>query len=404
MNNERNAFKAGLFMITSLLLVLAVIFSIRGIDEFIDRKRDLVVMFDLSDDIGGLRVGDEVRIGGYMVGTVKQIDLVPAEPNPRLSVRVAIPEKYDIRNDAKLRIQSTVTGVSMLNFESLGTGAKLADGDVIEGRAGTLTELASLVNDLTPSFKPIMTNVERATGQLATSTLPKAEETVVKIGTLAERGSELMVTARTQIDPEPPATIGHAARGMMSEIRDIIGDTKGDFRTTAANVSAATGTLKDKLPEILNHVDTLVVRVQGTVDGVNAALADIQQTAVNARDMTGGARDILLSNRSKIDGMIDSLKKTGDNLKNASAEIRRSPWRLLYKPGKGEMANLNLFDSARAFAEGAGELADATEALRDAVNAKEVDEARLTELMERVDLTFRKFNQVEQKLWQEVQE
>ncbi len=404
MNNERNALKAGLFIFASILLIVVVIFSIRGVEELLDRKRELVVMFDLADDIGGLRVGDEVRIGGYAVGTVQAIDLVPDHPDPRLSVRVTLPEKYDIRRDARIRIQSTVTGVSMLNFETLGTGEKTADGDVIEGRAGTLTELAALVDEVAPRFRPIMANIEQATGELARTTVPRASEVIAKAGTLADRGTELMITARTQIDPEPPTTIGHAARGMMREVRDVIGDTKGDMRTTAANIAAATGVLREKLPELLAHVDQLVLRLQATVDGVHTALADVQQTAANTRDLTAGARAILLSNRSKIDGMIDSLKKTGDNLKNASAEIRRSPWRLLYKPGKGEMANLNLFDSARAFAEGASELADATEALRDAVRSSQVDERQLEGLLRQVETTFQKFSEVERALWEQVQE
>src|SRR5690606_22892487 len=98
-----------------------------------------------------------------------------------------------------------------------------------------------------------------------------------------------------------------------------------------------------------------------------------------------------------------SLKKTGDNLKAASAEIRRSPWRLLYKPGKNEMANLNLFDSARAFAEGANDLADATTALRDALQTQQLDDQQLRNLLERLDLTFQKFNQVEQELRNQVE-
>ena len=44
-------------------------------------------------------------------------------------------------------------------------------------------------------------------------------------------------------------------------------------------------------------------------------------------------REVVSGNRSKLDQMIASLKTTGDNLKAASSEIRRSPWRLPYKPG-----------------------------------------------------------------------
>ena len=102
--------------------------------------------------------------------------------------------------------------------------------------------------------------------------------------------------------------------------------------------------------------------------------------------------------------MIASLKTTGDNLKFASAEIRRSPWRLLYKPGPGEMANLNLYDSARQFADGAGQLNDAATALRDALKDPSIDQASVQKLVDRLDKQFASFNEVEQQLWTQVKQ
>jgi phage shock protein A len=102
--------------------------------------------------------------------------------------------------------------------------------------------------------------------------------------------------------------------------------------------------------------------------------------------------------------MIDSLKKAGDNLKNATAEIRRSPWRLLYKPAPNEMANLNIYDSARQFAEGANDLNDAAAALRDSLKNGQAGEEEVKKLMERLEEKFSHFKEVEQKLWTNVKE
>ena len=130
----------------------------------------------------------------------------------------------------------------------------------------------------------------------------------------------------------------------------------------------------------------------------------MKTTVVNARDLSGAARDVITGNRGKIDSMIAALKTTGDNLKNATAEIRRSPWRLLYKPGPNEMANLNLYDAAREFAEGANELSDASLALRDALQSRQTDKESVEKLMLKVNKTFENFQQVEQKLWTKVKE
>jgi len=123
----------------------------------------------------------------------------------------------------------------------------------------------------------------------------------------------------------------------------------------------------------------------------------------HTRDLAGSARNIVVGNRGKFDSMIAALKTTADNLKAASAEIRRSPWRLLYKPGPGEMANLNLFDAARQFSEGANALNDATLALRDALNNPDISKEDIQKLMDQVDQSFSHFKEVEQKLWKNVE-
>lgn len=397
MNKERNALKAGIFIVVSLVLILGVIFSISGIERFTQATRRVTVMFNLSDDIGGLRVGDEVRIGGYAVGAIERIDLLAEDPAAHLAVLIRVPQRYGIRRDAIVRIQSTVTGVSVLNFQGLGTGEPIEDGDVLVGGPGLMTEISGYISQSGPRFVSIIDKIDRVATDIQQTTVPRANETIERFGLLAD-------TARTQIDPDNEATVGNAARGMMREIDDLLGETKGDFRSTAANVAAATEAFRERLPGMIDQVDKVLAGLGTTVDSANAALEDIRGIAGTADELTVAARSLVVGNRSKLDAMIDSLKTTGDNLKGASAEIRRSPWRLLYKPRPGEMGNLNLFDTARAFAEGADDLATASAALRDAMQDPAARPDRLKELFQQVEHSFEQFETVERKLWNEVKE
>ena len=111
---------------------------------------------------------------------------------------------------------------------------------------------------------------------------------------------------------------------------------------------------------------------------------------------------MVLDNKSKLDGIIASLKSTSDNLKYASMEIRHSPWRLLYQPKPEEMANLNLYDSVRQFAEGADSLDDAADALKDAVNDRNADPEDVKKLMDELNDSFAKFQSVQQTLWKQI--
>ena len=159
-----------------------------------------------------------------------------------------------------------------------------------------------------------------------------------------------------------------------------------------------------RLPEILEKANALMTKVHASVDKVQTTLDDVKTTVANTKDVSASARQVISGNKTKLESMIASLKTTGDNLKAASSEIRHSPWRLLYKPGKGEVANLNLYDSARQFADGAGSLNDAALALRDTLANKDAKPEEVKALLEKLDASFTNFRQVEDKLWTLVQE
>src|SRR4051812_43686947 len=128
MSKERNALKAGIFIVASLGLIIAIVIGIKGVKRFTEPAQKHQVRFKLSDDIGGLADGDPVRIGGAAVGSVREINLETEGSNPGIVITFAIPRRYTVHDDAVITVQSTITGVSVLNFESLGTGKALAEG------------------------------------------------------------------------------------------------------------------------------------------------------------------------------------------------------------------------------------------------------------------------------------
>jgi phospholipid/cholesterol/gamma-HCH transport system substrate-binding protein len=400
MKRERNDLKAGVFILLSIGLIVGVVIAIKGVGRMLEPSQDAVVTFTLNDDIGGLRAGGDVRVGGLKVGVVREIEIVQRDAQPpHIVVRCSVPARIKVHKDARVRVQDTLTGSSWLNFDSLGTpGAPLlAANDTLVGRPSAMTTLLASAGEIAPDVRDTVRDVR-------TVTLPKVNDTVDGYKVVAMHVAALVKHVRSKIDPmvERYYALADTGKDAAAQIRDVFGESKGDFKTTMANISAATGTVKDKLPPIMDKVDGTLVKVQTAVDGANVALEDVKKTATNLKDVSASARSVIVGNRSKIDGMIASLKTTGDNLKYASAEIRRSPWRLLYKPAPGEVANLNLYDSARQFAEGANDLNDAAAALRDALQDPDATPDHVQTLVERLDKSFANFNAIEQVLWEQV--
>ena len=398
MKRDRNAFLAGLFILLSLAAAAAVIVVLRGQGAGPIQVR--TVGFELSDDLGGLGGGDEVRIGGVQVGAVRALELADLGSNrPRVLVTISIPARYVLREDAKVNVQNGLTGSANLNFETLGAGKPLADGASLAGMPDPKTALLASLGQITPRIEAIARDVE-------IQTIPRVNETVASFREAAASANTLVRHVNTKVDPIVDQYNGVAqnAGQAMAQVRDLVGDTKSDFRGTMKNLNLATGTVRDKLPPLMDKVTVVVEKVDGMIVNARAALLDVQKTAANAKDISAAARSIVVENRGKLDGMIKGLKVTSDNLKATSVEVRRSPWRLLYKPTPDEMANLNLYDSTRQFAQGAGSLSDAATALRDALSDPNADKQQVQKLMNDLDESFRNFHLAEDKLWSMVKQ
>lgn len=393
MKDQRNAVKAGLFILVSIVLIIVLIVAIKGASRIFQPVQIRTAEFTLADDLGGLNVGDDVRIGGFRVGVVRSIDLEQArddDAQAKIKVVFSIPGKYKLREGANLSIQGTLTGMSWLNFDNLGQGAELSANAMLVGHPSTMTVITSSLSAVVPQVTATINDIHSVT-------VPRINQMATTFDQAGSSAQSLVEDVRTSWPEmlERYEKVADRTAEMMVELRDILGDTKGDIRGVMANLNHATGDLKDKLPQVLDKFNL-------ALDGINAAMDDLQATIANTHDLSDSAKQIVAANRGRIDAMIRSLKTMADNLRSASSEIRRSPWRLLYKPQPGEMANLNLFDAAREFAEGARALEDATSALTAATQDPSVNEGQLRELLEQVKLRADQYHQLEQKLWDAV--
>src|SRR4051794_24852426 len=167
MPNNRSALRAGLLMIGSVALIIAIIVGIKGLAWIRDRTVNHLVAFDLRTNIGGLRVGDEVRVGGFKVGEVKKITLVKENDQTHdpyfILVAFSVPEKDSIRDDARIRVDGTLTGTSWLNFESLGKAGPLAADRPLIGAPASTTELLAKVSGLAPEIQGMLADIRTKT-------------------------------------------------------------------------------------------------------------------------------------------------------------------------------------------------------------------------------------------------
>ena len=380
MKKDRNPLKAGLFILASIALVVVIVFAIQGTGQLFYPTRSVTAAFDLDKNLGGLKEGDPIRIGGVDEGRVTSItlDMQSDRAQPRFLVRFRIPASYGLHQDAVVQVEQGLTGAADLNFISLGSGALYDDAKPLVGTPSSISALYAIAPQASKFLNKVESKIDPAFDQY-TGVMSNLN------GTLGE-AKETIKTGRETLVP----------------LRDVLGDGRFDLRSIIANVNASTGTLKTRLPTTFDRIDAFLDTTKKAVEAARDTLADIRTSAANVKDITAEARSLVMRNKSKIDHMIDAFRDTSSNLEGASVEIRHSPWRLLYRPSGAEMQNINVIDTARQFAEGASQVNDAAAALRDALKDPNADKKQLQALMDTLNSSFVNYDHVEDALWKAV--
>jgi methyl-accepting chemotaxis protein len=298
-------------------------------------------------------------------------------------------------------IQATVTGVAWLNFDSLGEGEPLDPGSVIVGDAGTFSNLVSAANRLAPAVTGLVDDVRDRTLPKVDEVLDKTSSSIDNIdGTVARFG-------------EAADRTSNAAQ----TVEELLEANRENLNETLANLRDAS----QRAPRLMDDANLLVSSWTGAADSVRETLdgtgerlnlvledakviaEDLKQTSKETTATVSEVHSLISGNRGKIETIISRLRDTSSTLNLASAEIRRSPWRLLYRPDGSQRESLDLYDTARRFAEGAASLQDAAVALGDAANDPAADPQKVEQMLLELQQKFQEFDRIERALYQRLE-
>jgi ABC-type transporter Mla subunit MlaD len=395
---DKNALKAGFFMVTALALGLTVFFLVKGYG--FTGRQSWTIRFDVDADVGGVGPGSEVRVGGVDVGEVQSVQI--SEDLKYVDVGIALPDGIQLRQEPRVVIQATVTGVAWLNFEDLGQGEPLARGTIIRGNAGTIANLVAAANRLAPSLTGLVDDVRQQTVPAVNEVLSKSSRTIDNMDATVQRFGDAA------------DRVGGAAESAA----EVLQRNRENLDTILANLRDAS----ERAPRVLEDANVLVSRWTDTADSLRSTLdstseqlngliadtreiaGDVREVGRDARESAREVRGIISGNRGKIETIINRLRETSTTMSLAASEIRRSPWRLLYKPTGEQRESLDLYDAARRFAEGASALQDAAVALNDASRDPTSDPEQVRQLLEALQKRFSEFEQIERLLYERLRD
>jgi ABC-type transporter Mla subunit MlaD len=388
---QRDAFRAGVFMLLTIVLILVLIVAIKGFARVFEPMQVRAARFSLRDDLGGLQVGDNLRVAGFTVGEIQSIRLITNVKRPYVRVTFTMPKKYVLRTGAEIVIGGTITGTSWLNFESLGSGTPLPGDYVLIGHSSGISHALATVASLAPQIKAMVTQVRTTTVPLINTDLIKLGATEDSIHTAAANASGVLTSVHAEI--KPVVAKYNLAAGKTAYAMEQAGKLLHSGRKGAVmNLNMATAEIKHAIPALL---------AQAQRD-----LHAVHSTFTNATAVTANARTLLAANENRISGIIRALHGASVNLKTFAVEIRHSPWRLLYKPNKNDINNVEIYDAVRSFAQAARHLQRAAEVLKASSShiQSSAQRSQLQHLIKQLNNTFAQFQTVELRFWKAVKQ
>ena len=343
---SRREVGVGMVVLLALAGLAGLMIVAGGGPGFLAPRRTIDVVFR---DGQGLRVGSPVRVAGIDAGRVDSIDLAEVEGTLRARVRISIPTTLatKLRQDAKIAVQSGLTGQCVINVVSSGrSSVALVPGQVVMGVESSF-------------FDPVLQQVglgaeERSHISKTIATLHKSVDDAGPrlnraIGALQDAAVALQETVE-QTKPKVVSTAGH-----VEEIAERIEDAKLDelvktLRTLTVQSEALIRETRPKIGATLTNVAEFSAsasalakdekpRVDALLVGLDGSRARLDRVLGNAESMTATGAAIVAKNRGDIERVLGNVREASDYGVKLVQKLMANPFYLspFYKPTAADL-------------------------------------------------------------------
>ncbi len=381
---SRNNIRAGLFVLMALVLGLGTFITLQKLN--FGARHSYRLRFRVDTGVNGLFPGSEVRVGGLRRGRVLAITpIIEGGRLTRIEADIELDASITLYTNAEvMRVAPILGNTSWLNFSSIG-GPRDSDGDgkveqvQVLQPGGTLDAgeapglLANIVGgrsaerivniiERTETFSEIL---ERAPADYKERILPAIDAASTTVVQLRDDYSGWRVKVDETLTSAAAAARNlesgtKDAEGLIADARSTLTENRGNILTTTGNLASASGTAKEIVDRIRDETLPQIAKVLGDGDQAIGELASLLDRADAA----------LATTLPDIRTMVADLRSAAGQLKLATIEVRRSPWRLLYRPSTDVIAHEQLYDAARSYAAASADVRSATAGLEELLRVR----------------------------------
>ncbi|MEI2737242.1 MAG: MlaD family protein [Chitinophagaceae bacterium] len=265
-----NETKVGILTISALTVLILGFNFLKGKDLFKKNKK----IYASFSDLGGLSTSNEVKVNGYVIGTVYHI----AKKDKKLNEFIAtinLTDEVNIPKDSKAIITSPLVGSWYINIEKGEDTSFLQIGDTLKSKLDI-----GILDDVKAQLTPTLTKVR--------NTLDSLNSVFGSINGLinSEAKNNLQQTL---------ANLNRAS----SALNGLLDNQTGPLAQTLNNASEITAELKKSTENITSTISNAktaseklaALEIQPTIDSLGALISQLKATAakISSPDGTLGA-------------------------------------------------------------------------------------------------------------------
>jgi phospholipid/cholesterol/gamma-HCH transport system substrate-binding protein len=365
--------RAGLAVVAALAALFVLMALAHGGPGFLTSRRNVDVVFR---DGQGIRAGSPVRVAGIDAGRVTAVDLTEVDGQLRARVRMALPADLAgrLKVDAKVTIQSSLTGQGCVNILSAGRSAvALVPGQVLQGvessmfdpileqvglgpvershLSHTIAQVRETVDAAGPRLRLILASLQDASNGLRETTekvRPAVESTADHVQGLARRLEEAKIEETIQ-----------RVHALAAQAEALLAENRPNVQAALVGVRDVSTGLKDMLAKDRPKIDAML-------DGFNGTRVRLDQVLDQTRIITTQGADFLTASRPELERIVANGKDASDYGVKLVQKLYGNPFYLspLYKPRPEDVRAQEFYDVSLTFMHGAKELDDAVKRLQ----------------------------------------
>lgn len=337
MTESRQNMVVGVFALTSVVVLVAMIFIFGGGQHLFEDTYDIQVHF--PGGLNGVQEGQGVTLYGKRVGETKTVEFWDAEKmQDGVKVVVAIEAEYDIPADCEMRVAASIMGFGRPNIEIV---VKPTADERKLPRDGSGVIMGGSRHPLDQVVPPHMqTTLENATKEIAN--LAAALTPVGKNLSRMLESRDVSDVDLQKVSANLDSVIQRFDT-VLKNVNVVIGDPQNirNFSETLANarqISEDGVTLTKNITQIsedgkqtIKDANQLLTRLAMATDDMSRVLQDLDRTIVQMNEGKGTAGLLLNDNRlyeemvltaRRMSKMIDDFREVLDMAKRGDLRIK----------------------------------------------------------------------------------